>query len=84
VALKYDDQVNPAPQVVAKGQDYLAAKIRETAEAAGVPLVPNPPLARSLYKKCEVGDFVPKDLFQPVAEVLAYVYSTIRKVRQRV
>ena len=78
VAIKYDSGKMHAPQVVAKGADLLAARIREVAKEAKVPLVPNPPLARQLYKKCEVGDFVPRDLFQAVAEVLAYVYKTIR------
>lgn len=81
VALKYNPGEMHAPQVIAKGVDHLAFKIREVAEAHGIPIVPNPPLARQLYRKCEVGDFVPRDMFQAVAEVLAYVYSTIRSVR---
>ncbi|MFX9016095.1 EscU/YscU/HrcU family type III secretion system export apparatus switch protein, partial [Acinetobacter baumannii] len=44
--------------------------------------VPNPPLARALYRLCEVGDNVPRELFQPVAEVLAYVYKTLKRIRQ--
>ncbi|HRI42733.1 MAG TPA: flagellar biosynthesis protein FlhB [Fimbriimonadaceae bacterium] len=82
VAVKYERSSMHAPMVVAKGADYLALRIRETAQGARVPIVPNPPLARALYKKCEVGDFVPRDLFQAVAEVLAYVYRTLRKVRR--
>lgn len=81
VAIAYEPGKEHAPKVVAKGQDYLAARIRELAKEAKVPLVPNPPLARALYRQCEVGDFVPRDLFQPVAEVLAYVYQTLRRVR---
>lgn len=81
VAIKYDRSKMHAPMVVAKGQDYLALRIRETAKSNRVPIVPNPPLARALYKKCEVGDFVPRDMFQAVAEVLAYVYRTIKKVK---
>lgn len=80
VAIQYDRTKMHAPQVVAKGQDVLAAKIREMAKDSRVPIVPNPPLARQLYKKCEVGDFVPRELFQAVAEVLAYVYGTLKKV----
>jgi flagellar biosynthetic protein FlhB len=79
VALKYDRSKMHAPMVVAKGQDFLALKIREIAKANGVAIVPNPPLARQLYKQCEVGDFVPRDLFTAVAEVLAYVYQTIKR-----
>jgi flagellar biosynthetic protein FlhB len=81
VALVYDKTKMHAPQVVAKGQDLLALKIREIAKQHRVPIVPHPPLARQLYKKCEVGDFVPRELFQAVAEVLAYVYRMINKVR---
>lgn len=81
IALKYDKGQMHAPQVVAKGADHLAMRIRELAKESNVPIVPNPPLARQLYKKCEVGDYVPRELFQAVAEILAYVYSTLRKVR---
>ncbi|HZH98604.1 MAG TPA: EscU/YscU/HrcU family type III secretion system export apparatus switch protein [Fimbriimonadaceae bacterium] len=44
-------------------------------------MVPNPPLARQLYRQCEIGDFVPRELFQAVAEVLAHVYRTLKNVR---
>jgi flagellar biosynthetic protein FlhB len=73
VALKYD-RGHAAPIVVAKGQDLVAAKIREIAQQAGVPLVPDPPLARSLHKAVVVGQQIPEDLFGAVAQVLAYVY----------
>lgn len=81
VAIKYEHGKYAAPVVVAKGVDFLAAKIREEAKAHRIPLVPNPPLARALYKQCEIGDPVPHDLFRAVAEVLAYVYRTLRKVQ---
>ncbi len=81
IAIKYEPGKSFAPQVVAKGQDLIALRIREIAKEHGVPIVPNPPLARQLYKKCEVGDFIPRDLFQAVAEVLAYVYRTVKSVR---
>lgn len=81
VALNYDPEKSHAPIVVAKGADLLAARIREVAAENKVPVVPNPPLARALYRKCEIGDFVPRELFQAVAEVLAYVYRTIKQVR---
>lgn len=82
VAIKYDAGKMHAPQVVAKGQDLIALKIREVAGEHRVPIVPNPPLARQLYKQCEIGDFVPRDLFQAVAEVLAYVYRTFGGLRK--
>jgi flagellar biosynthesis protein FlhB len=81
IAIQYDREKHAAPVVVAKGADLMAARIREVAKENKVPLVPNPPLARALYKQCEIGDAVPRDLFQPVAEVLAYVYKTLRGMR---
>lgn len=80
VAIKYDPATMHAPQVVAKGMDLVALRIREVAGEHRVPIVPNPPLARQLFKKCEVGDPVPRELFQAVAEVLAYVYRTLRAI----
>lgn len=82
VAVMYDPAKQHAPQVVAKGADFIAAKIREEAAKHHVPIVPNPPLARALYRVCEVGDFVPREYFQPVAEVLAYVYKTLKRIRK--
>lgn len=81
VAIKYEPDKSHAPIVVAKGADFIAAKIREIAGENKVPIVPNPPLARALYRKCEIGDYVPRELFQAVAEVLAYVYRTLKKVK---
>jgi flagellar biosynthetic protein FlhB len=74
VALKYDSTKMDAPTVVAKGQDYLALRIREIAKQNDVITMENKPLARALFDKTEVGHSVPADLFQAVAEVLAYVY----------
>ncbi|MBS1728339.1 MAG: flagellar biosynthesis protein FlhB [Armatimonadetes bacterium] len=82
VALSYNQGKSHAPVVVAKGVDHLAFRIREIAKEAGVPIVENRPLARALHKQCEVGDFVPRELFQAVAEVLAYVYRMTKKVRK--
>ncbi len=80
IAIKYERNKMHAPMVVAKGADYLALKMREVARDHGVPLVPNPPLARTLYKKCEAGDFIPRELYKAVAEVLAYVYKMINEI----
>ncbi|MCL6453468.1 MAG: flagellar biosynthesis protein FlhB [Alicyclobacillus sp.] len=74
VALRYDAQTMHAPQVIAKGKDEIAAKIRETARSANVPVMENRPLARALYQDVEIGEFVPEALFRAVAEVLAAVY----------
>ncbi len=81
VALRYDAATMPAPQVVAKGSDELAAKIREVARSHQVPIVHNPPLARLLYAEVRLGRNVPVKLFGAVAEVLAYVYRLRGGVR---
>ena len=75
VALKYEIQEMAAPQVVAKGQEYMAQKIKEIAEQEKVPLVEDVQLARTLYKTVEVGDVIPTDLYKAVAQILAYVYK---------
>lgn len=74
VALLYESDSMVAPTVVAKGTDWLALKIKEIAEEAGVPVIQNVMLAHALYKSAEVGDVIPVELYQAVAEVLAYVY----------
>lgn len=75
VALKYDSANMGAPQVVAKGMNLVAAKIRELAEEHSVPVVEAPPLARALYRHAEIGDQIPSALYTAVAEVMAYVYQ---------
>jgi len=73
VALKYDEKT-AAPVCVAKGLDHLALKIRERAREAGVPILERPDLARALYKTVEIEQPIPRDLYQAVAQVLAFVY----------
>ena len=68
------DGERPAPVVVAKGQDVLALRIRELARERGVAVVPDPPLARTLYANVDVGRQIPEDMFHAVAQLLAYVY----------
>lgn len=75
VAIKYDKDKGEAPIVIAKGADLLAKKIRETAREHHVEIVENKPLARMLYFNVEIGSEIPKELYQMVAEVLAYVYQ---------
>ncbi|UHA73922.1 flagellar biosynthesis protein FlhB [Paenibacillus sp. 481] len=75
IAVRYDGNAMEAPQVIAKGQDYVALKIKELAKEHGVMTMENKPLARALYERTEIGDSIPADLFQAVAEVLAYVYK---------
>ena len=75
VAIRYDKESHEAPVVVAKGADYLAQKIKDVARANAVEIVENKPLARMLYHNVEIGAEIPPELYQMVAEVLAYVYS---------
>ena len=79
VALVYEKASMAAPKVVAKGADFLAQRIKKVAADAGVPLVENVPLARTLYKTVKMGQYVPRNLYQAVAEVLAYVYRLKKK-----
>lgn len=80
VALRYDNTQSQAPVVTAKGADYLAFKIRDIAKENDVEIVENKPLARMLYSNVEVGNEIPAELYQSVAEVLAYVYRIKNKV----
>ena len=82
VALRYDENKNRAPVVVAKGTDLLAAKIREIAMENSVPIVEAPPLARALYRSVEIGQEVPAALYVTVAQVLTYVFQ-LRAARER-
>ncbi|HZG57874.1 flagellar biosynthesis protein FlhB [Paenibacillus sp.] len=80
VAVKYDGAEMDAPRVIAKGADYVALRIRQAASEHGVPLMENKPLARALYAQVEIGESIPQDLFQAVAEVLAFVYKAKAKL----
>lgn len=80
VAIKYEPEVYDAPYVVAKGADYLAQKIKDVAKENHIEIVENKPLARMLYANVDVGSVVPPELYQAVAEVLAFVYHLQGKV----
>lgn len=75
IAIRYDANTMHAPRVVAKGVDDMAMRIRQVAAAHAVPIVERPPLARGLYYSVEVGQEVPTEFYQAVAELLAYVYN---------
>ena len=75
VAVRYDAQTMAAPQLVAKGMDYMAFRIREIAQREGVPIVELPPLARAIYHITPLDGEVPAELYVAVAQVLAYVYQ---------
>ncbi|MGM9974662.1 MAG: fused FliR family export protein/FlhB family type III secretion system protein [Clostridiaceae bacterium] len=80
VALKYTDNTNSAPKVVAKGADYLAMKIKEAAKKNNIPIVENRPLARKLYDEVSIDDEIPPELYKGVAEILAAIYK-LKKTR---
>jgi flagellar biosynthesis protein FlhB len=82
VALQYDRTLI-SPRVVAKGADLMAQRIKDVAREAGVPIVENKPLARGLFGAVEVGEDIPIELYQAVAEVLAYVFSLKNRRRRR-
>jgi len=77
VALRYKESEDNAPVVIAKGQDYLALRMKEKAAKHSVTIVENKPVARALYASCEVGDEIPPELYQAIADILIYVYRTI-------
>lgn len=76
IAIKYDSNTARAPIVLAKGEDFLAQKIRELAKDNNIEIVENKPLARMLYANVEIGEEIPPELYQAVAEILAMVYHT--------
>ena len=80
VALSYKAGQGQAPIVVAKGADFLAGRIKEIAKDSNVDIVENKPLARMLYYNVELGNEIPPELYQAVAEVLAYVYQLHNRV----
>jgi flagellar biosynthetic protein FlhB len=75
VALKYDIDSDPAPLVLAKGQDHVALRILSVAEQHGVLTREDPPLARSLYGAVEVNGYIPAEFYNTVAEIMAWVYE---------
>lgn len=84
IALKYDSDTMNAPRVVAKGADFLAFRIREIAAEHGIPVIERPPLARALYRLCDVGQEIPEQFYSVVAEILAYVYELSGRSRRKV
>ncbi len=83
VALEFSFETMQAPTVLAKGRDLLAAEIREEARWLGIPMIENPPLARSLYRSVEPGQSIPYELYAAVAGILAYLYRQKMEERMR-
>ncbi len=82
VVLKYGENL-PAPQLVAKGADLVAEKIKEIARENNIPVIENKPLARTIFKTMKIGQVIPRELFVAVAEVLSYVYRLKRKFKNK-
>ena len=82
VALRYSDKL-PAPQLIAKGGDFMAEKIKELAKQHNIPVIENKPLARTIFKTMKVGQVIPRELFVAVAEILSYVFRLKRKRKAR-
>ena len=83
VALSFSFETMEPPRLLAKGRDLLAAQIKEEARWAGIPIVENPPLARSLYRHLQPGQSIPHDLYAAVAAILAYLYRQQGEERLR-
>ena len=83
VALEFSFETMQAPTVLTKGRDLLALEIREEAKAAGVPILENPPLARSLYRSVEPGQSIPYELYAAVAGILAYLFREKQEEQAR-
>lgn len=79
VAIKYDSNISAAPIVIAKGVDFIAARIKEVAKENGIETVENRVLAKALYEEVDIGEAIPPELYQAVAEILAFVYSLKNK-----
>ena len=83
VALKYELNEMDAPVLLAKGQDFLALKIREIAEEHNIPIIENPPIARALYAGVEVDQEIPPEHFKAVAEIIGYVFRLKGKMPKK-
>ena len=83
VAIRYEQGSMAAPTVVAKGKNYLAARIRKRALENQIPIIENPPLAQTLYKSVDVGQEIPAHLYRAVAEILAYIFKLMAHSRPR-
>jgi flagellar biosynthetic protein FlhB len=79
LALAYDNETMSAPTVIAKGAGVIAGKIKEVAREHNIPIIEDKPLAQALYKAVGINEQIPDNLFQAVAEILAYVYGLKKK-----
>ena len=82
IAMKYDNQVDSAPKIVAKGIDFIALKIKDIARDNDIPIIENPALARSIYTQIEIDQEIPSEFYKALAEIFSYVYE-LKKKRRR-
>jgi flagellar biosynthetic protein FlhB len=75
VALEYKYKKMASPKLIAKGKNLIAEKIKEIGKVNRIPIIENPPIARSIYSAVDINTFIPSELFKPVAEILAYIYK---------
>ena len=79
VAMKYDNETDQAPKIVAKGIDFMALKIRDVAKENNIPIIENPALARSLHDQIEVEQTIPEEFYKAIAEIFTYIYDLKNK-----
>lgn len=84
IAIKYDAEGAGVPQVLAKGADDVAMRIKEEAKKQNVPIIENKPLARALYPKVDAGDFIPVEFYEAIAEVIALVYKLEQEAKGKI
>ncbi|MBM7708070.1 flagellar biosynthesis protein FlhB [Enterococcus lemanii] len=84
IAIRYDASEDQVPKVLAKGQDEIAQKMKEEARRLAVPMIENRPVARALYPLVEAGDFIPVEMYESIAEIIALVYQLEEKKKHQI
>jgi flagellar biosynthetic protein FlhB len=79
IALKYDNKVDSAPKMIAKGIDFIAVKIKNIANEHDIPIIENPALARALHDQIEIDQQIPGEFYKALAEIFSYVYELKKK-----
>ena len=79
IALKYDNEVDSAPKMIAKGIDFIAVKIKDIAKENNIPIIENPALARALHDQIEIDQEIPSEFYKALAEIFSYVYELKKK-----
>ena len=79
IALKYDNDVDSAPKMIAKGIDFIAVKIKDIAKENNIPIIENPALARALHDQIDIEQEIPSEFYKALAEIFSYVYELKKK-----